>query len=62
MTLAASPALDQRHAALQKANRIRSARAAILTEIRALPAREGVALVTDIIRRPPPEGGGTRQG
>ena len=53
MTLAASPALDQRHAALQKANRIRSARAAILTEIRGLPAREGVALVIDIIRRPP---------
>lgn len=53
MTLAASPALDQRHAALQKANRIRSARAAILTEIRGLPAREGVAVVTDIIRRPP---------
>ena len=53
MTTAASPALDQRHAALQKANRIRSARAAILTEIRSLPAREGVAVVTDIIRRPP---------
>ena len=54
MTLAASPTtLDQRHAALQKANRIRSTRAAILTEIRGLPAREGVAVVTDIIRRPP---------
>ena len=54
MTTAASPtALDQRRAALQKANRIRSARAAVLEEIRLLPAREGVAVVTDIIRRPP---------
>ena len=54
MTTAATPTgLEQRRAALKKANRIRSTRAAILTEIRSLPAREGVAVVTDIIRRPP---------
>lgn len=46
---------DQRLAALKAANHIRSTRAAVLQEIKGLPAREGVALALDILRHPTPE-------
>ena len=46
---------QQRLAALAAANHIRTTRAAVLQEIRGLTAREGVAIVLDIIRHPTPE-------
>lgn len=46
---------QQRLAALAAANHIRTTRAAVLQEIRGLPAREGVAVALDILRHPTPE-------